>query len=85
MTDSQACAIFAICEWHVLFSSRILYTKKQTLPEYDKVCFMVGDDGFEPSKRNATDLQSAPFGHSGNLPQHFDIITDTYIKCKRKI
>ena len=26
---------------------------------------LVGEDGFEPSKRNATDLQSAPFGHSG--------------------
>lgn len=29
---------------------------------------MVGDDGFEPSKSKTTDLQSAPFGHSGNLP-----------------
>ena len=29
---------------------------------------MVGDDGFEPSKHKATDLQSAPFGRSGNLP-----------------
>ena len=29
---------------------------------------MVGEDGFEPSKRNATDLQSAPFGHSGTPP-----------------
>ncbi len=29
---------------------------------------LVGEDGFEPSKRNATDLQSAPFGHSGTLP-----------------
>ena len=28
----------------------------------------MGEDGFEPSKRNATDLQSAPFGHSGTLP-----------------
>ena len=25
-------------------------------------------DGFEPSKRVATDLQSAPFGHSGIHP-----------------
>ncbi len=30
--------------------------------------FLVGEDGFEPSKRSATDLQSAPFGHSGTLP-----------------
>ena len=29
---------------------------------------MVGEDGFEPSKRNVTDLQSAPFGHSGTRP-----------------
>ena len=29
---------------------------------------LVGEDGFEPSKRSATDLQSAPFGHSGTLP-----------------
>ena len=31
-------------------------------------CFLVGEDGFEPSKLEATDLQSAPFGHSGTLP-----------------
>ena len=30
--------------------------------------FMVEEGGFEPPKRNATDLQSAPFGHSGTLP-----------------
>ena len=29
---------------------------------------MVEEDGFEPSKLKATDLQSAPFGHSGTLP-----------------
>ena len=29
---------------------------------------LVGEDGFEPSKHDATDLQSAPFGHSGILP-----------------
>ena len=29
---------------------------------------MVGEDGFEPSKLEATDLQSAPFGHSGIPP-----------------
>ena len=29
---------------------------------------MVGDGGFEPPKALPTDLQSAPFGHSGNLP-----------------
>ena len=29
---------------------------------------LVGEDGFEPSKSETTDLQSAPFGHSGILP-----------------
>ena len=29
---------------------------------------MVGRDGFEPSKAEPADLQSAPFGHSGTYP-----------------
>ena len=29
---------------------------------------MVERDGFEPSKAVPTDLQSAPFGHSGTSP-----------------
>ena len=29
---------------------------------------MVEEGGFEPPKRDATDLQSAPFGHSGTPP-----------------
>ena len=29
---------------------------------------MVEEGGFEPPKLQATDLQSAPFGHSGTLP-----------------
>ena len=34
---------------------------------------MVGEDGFEPSKRNVTDLQSAPFGHSGTHPYFMEL------------
>lgn len=30
--------------------------------------FLVADTGFEPVKALPADLQSAPFGHSGNLP-----------------
>ena len=30
--------------------------------------FLVGEDGFEPSKSKTTDLQSAPFGRSGTPP-----------------
>ena len=37
---------------------------------------MVGEDGFEPSKRNVTDLQSAPFGHSGTPPFKLYIINN---------
>ena len=28
----------------------------------------MGSDGFEPPKASPADLQSAPFGHSGNYP-----------------
>ena len=30
--------------------------------------YLVGAGGFEPPKSATTDLQSAPFGHSGTLP-----------------
>ena len=30
--------------------------------------YLVGEDGFEPSKSKTTDLQSAPFGRSGTRP-----------------
>ena len=36
-----------------------------TAPPRDK---MVEGVGFEPTKRNAADLQSAPFSHSGTSP-----------------
>ena len=38
------------------------------------VSFLVGEDGFEPSKRYAADLQSVPFGHSGTPPYSFGSI-----------
>ena len=31
---------------------------------------LVGDGGFEPPKALPADLQSVPFGHSGNLPYY---------------
>ena len=34
---------------------------------------MVEGDGFEPSKAQLTDLQSAPFGHSGIPPQIMEL------------
>lgn len=38
-----------------------------TLPSYHKEKVVVGD-GFEPSKSETADLQSAPFGHFGIPP-----------------
>ena len=41
-------------------------TKKT--PSFDGVFLLVGEGGFEPPKAMLTDLQSAPFGHSGIPP-----------------
>ena len=37
------------------------------------ILLLVEEDGFEPSKRNVTDLQSAPFGLSG-IPPYYLIV-----------
>ena len=42
--------------------------KKTRRKRYDACDELVEEGGFEPPKRNATDLQSAPFGHSGTPP-----------------
>ena len=43
--------------------------KAGTLPlSYTRIFFLVEDGGFEPPKASLTDLQSAPFGRSGNPP-----------------
>ena len=35
---------------------------------------LVGDGGFEPPKALPADLQSVPFGHSGNPPNTYLIV-----------
>ena len=35
---------------------------------------MVEEDGFEPSKSETTDLQSAPFGRSGTPPEIMELV-----------
>ena len=50
--------------------NELLYTKSSF--------FLVEGDGFEPSKQVATDLQSAPFGHSGTPPQYLITATQLY-------
>ena len=38
------------------------------------VFHLVGEGGFEPPKSLTTDLQSAPFGHSGILPYLIELL-----------
>ena len=45
--------------------------KKETAVKQSLV--EVGGDGFEPPKLEAADLQSAPFGHSGNHPNRSNL------------
>ena len=42
--------------------------KKKTVTPDGVTAFLVGEGGFEPPKSLTTDLQSAPFGHSGIPP-----------------
>ena len=51
--------------------------KADALPAELCAHILVEEDGFEPSKAELTDLQSAPFGHSG-IPPHINIICTDY-------
>ena len=42
--------------------------KKKKIAASIEAAILVEEGGFEPPKRYATDLQSAPFGHSGTPP-----------------
>lgn len=44
--------------------------------------FLVGADGFEPSKHYAADLQSVPIGHSGKLPSLFSCAVLFALTCQ---
>ena len=52
------------------FSLSLNYPIKCKKDKSKDLSFLVEEDGFEPSKHDATDLQSAPFGHSGTLPNY---------------
>ncbi len=45
-----------------------LHSKNKTDTAKAMSVLLVGAGGFEPPKALPTDLQSAPFGHSGTLP-----------------
>ena len=47
---------------------QILSLVRLPIPPHPHTSFLVEDGGFEPPKAQLTDLQSAPFGHSGNPP-----------------
>ena len=51
---------------------------KKTWPQSELCGHVVEEGGFEPPKRNATDLQSAPFGHSGTPPDELVELVDGF-------
>ena len=74
-TDSLACGrATAVASVHRTLAKSRLSNPPSQYPNAEKDqsfwigLFLVGEDGFEPSKRNAADLQSVPFGHSGTPP-----------------
>ena len=50
------------------FDSTYPHPKKYPRRSNDRREYLVGDGGFEPPKALPADLQSVPFGHSGNPP-----------------
>jgi hypothetical protein len=53
-------------------NQRVRESKSRALPAWLRPN-MVEGEGFEPSKLEAADLQSAPFNHSGTPPYSMDI------------
>ena len=47
--------------------------RRCSTPEPLPLIILVEGDGFEPSKAQLTDLQSAPFGHSGIPPKKMEL------------
>ena len=45
-------------------------TIKKVCMKFISHTLIMDGEGFEPSKAELTDLQSAPFGHSGTHPQN---------------
>ena len=51
-----------------IISEDVVKRNKNTDRPDGQSVFLVGDGGFEPPKALPADLQSVPFGHSGNPP-----------------
>ena len=52
--------------------------KKRKIAASIETAILVEEGGFEPPKRYATDLQSAPFGHSGTPP--YSVVRPTVLR-----
>ena len=59
-------------------NERAVTFKKSRRKRCDACGDLVEEGGFEPPKRNATDLQSAPFGHSGTPPYEIVELVDGF-------
>ena len=59
-------------------SPRTRMNTKKNVPDSNQAHNLVGAGGFGPPKRNATDLQSAPFGHSGTPPYEIVELVDGF-------
>ena len=53
---------------------QILSLVRLPIPPHPHIIFLVEDGGFEPPKAMLTDLQSAPFGLSGNPPSLLELV-----------
>ena len=63
----------------ILFqTSNKSFTLLDKKPITIRLSVLVEEGGFEPPKRNATDLQSAPFGHSGTPPYEIVELVDGF-------
>ena len=58
-------------------------TQKTKSSEHFHVRSLVGEGGFEPPKSVTTDLQSAPFGHSG-IPPYSVLPSSSFTNPRRK-
>ena len=77
-TRKKPLTVISIWCYYSLVTEHKFYFIRSVSPFGDPRCekmprrlarhFLVEEGGFEPPKRIATDLQSAPFGHSGTPP-----------------
>ena len=69
----KECSFFLCIITNRRFEQPAVFCAEATIKKSDRLTkrsdlVLVGAGGFGPPKRNATDLQSAPFGHSGTRP-----------------